>query len=159
MPAELNEDAQSAADIVRKRRIAAVTLLIVVIVATGVVGTMISLHEPCSDAVSAVDFEFTERQVESTPMVTVLHTGGDELPANRTFIQRGTESTTWDELAPERTDVFAGTRANVTAVRGDTIRVYYQPPPDDPCLSENLTLGRYTVSGAEAEHPPRARYG
>lgn len=152
MPTQPKGDTQSGSEAGLKRLAVAVTILLMFTAALIFVGTTTNFNQRCSDAIDSVEFEFTERQSGEGQVVTITHTGGSgdsELLANRTFVQTGSQAKAWTELAPERAYVFAGVRVNVTIMPGTQIHVYYQPPPDDPCLSGNLTLDQYTVSGTD----------
>lgn len=102
---------------------------------------------------ATADFEFTEATHISDMTVRITHTGGDNLPANRTFVRVGSTSRRWMSLQPPDVDttVEAGDNVTVNMSTGKPLRVVFQRTV---CENRNETFGRYNYSDRRTPSEP-----
>lgn len=139
----------------------AITILAILVLSLFVimiVSTTLRLGDGRCGGIPSVNVEFTALSDRSDTMVRIIHDGGDNLPANRTFVIAGTNSWRWASLQPTDADatVVAGDNVTVEISRNGQIRVAFQRPPpstglnpfEEPCYTtRNLTLGTYNHTG------------
>jgi flagellin-like protein len=106
----------------------AITVILAAVIATFVLG----LGDQVSDTApqASFDFEYSVNGSSSTGNLTITHTGGASIPANRLNVTNGTNSTQWNELGGNslgpNDDVTAGSSVIFRNVSSDdTVRVIW----------------------------------